>query len=70
MNTFPFMLATLCIFALGYRYYSAFIAAKVVALDERRITPAYLISTKTAITEVGKPLVRPVRLEEVRPFQE
>jgi len=42
MNTFPFMLATLCIFALGYRYYSAFIAAKVVALDDRRITPAYL----------------------------
>ena len=42
MNTFPVMLATLCIFALGYRYYSAFIAAKVVVLDDRRITPAYL----------------------------
>jgi carbon starvation protein len=40
MNTFPVMLATLCIFALGYRYYSAFIAAKVVVLDDRRITPA------------------------------
>ena len=42
MNTFPVMLATLCIFALGYRYYSAFIAAKVVVLDDRRVTPAHL----------------------------
>src|SRR5271157_782674 len=41
MNTFPIMLATLCVFALGYRYYSAFIAAKVLALDDRRITPAH-----------------------------
>jgi carbon starvation protein len=42
MNTFPIMLATLCIFALGYRYYSAFIAAKVLVLDDRRVTPAHL----------------------------
>ena len=42
MNTFPIMLTTLCIFALGYRYYSAFIAAKVLVLDDRRIAPAHL----------------------------
>src|SRR5271166_4585314 len=41
MNTFPIMLGTLCVFALGYRYYSAFIAAKVLALDDRRTTPAH-----------------------------
>src|SRR5271157_2785323 len=41
MNTFPIMLATLCVFALGYRYYSAFIAAKVLVLDDRRTTPAH-----------------------------
>lgn len=41
MNTFPVMLATLCIFALGYRYYSAFIAAKALVLDDRRVTPAH-----------------------------
>ena len=41
MNTFPIMLGTLCVFALGYRYYSAFIAAKVLALDDRRVTPAH-----------------------------
>src|SRR5450755_1692833 len=41
MNTFPVLLGALCIYALGYRYYSAFIAAKALALDDRRITPAH-----------------------------
>ena len=41
MNTFPILLATLCVFALGYRYYSAFLAAKVLVLDDRRTTPAH-----------------------------
>jgi len=41
MNTFPIMLATLCVFAAGYRYYSAFIAAKALVLDDRRTTPAH-----------------------------
>jgi carbon starvation protein len=41
MNTFPILLAALCVYALGYRYYSAFIAAKALALDDRRVTPAH-----------------------------
>lgn len=41
MNTFPVMFGALCVFAIGYRYYSAFIAAKALALDDRRITPAH-----------------------------
>jgi carbon starvation protein len=41
MNTFPILLGTLCVFAIGYRYYSAFIAAKVLVLDDRRTTPAH-----------------------------
>jgi len=41
MNTFPILLGTLCVFALAYRYYSAFIAAKVLVLDDRRVTPAH-----------------------------
>jgi len=41
MNTFPAILAALCVYAIGYRYYSAFIAAKVLALDDRRTTPAH-----------------------------
>jgi carbon starvation protein len=41
MNTFPIMLGALCVYALAYRYYSAFIAAKAMVLDDRRITPAH-----------------------------
>jgi carbon starvation protein len=42
VNTFPIMLGTLCVFALAYRYYSAFIAAKVLTLDDRRTTPSHV----------------------------
>src|SRR6266508_4199307 len=42
MNTLPILLGALCVYALAYRYYSAFIAAKAVALDDRRITPGNL----------------------------
>ena len=41
MNTFPVILGALCVYAIAYRYYSAFIAAKVLALDDRRTTPAH-----------------------------
>jgi carbon starvation protein len=42
MNTFPIMLGALCVYAIAYRYYSAFIAAKALALDDRRPTPAHV----------------------------
>jgi carbon starvation protein len=42
MNTFPIMLGVLCVLALGYRYYSAFIAAKALVLDDRRPTPGHV----------------------------
>ena len=41
MNTFPVLLGALCVYALAYRYYSAFIAAKALSLDDRRTTPAH-----------------------------
>jgi hypothetical protein len=41
MNTFPVLLGALCIYALAYRFYSAFIAAKALSLDDRRTTPAH-----------------------------
>src|SRR5688572_18536569 len=33
------LLAALCTYAIGYRFYSKWIAAKVLALDDRRATP-------------------------------
>ena len=44
MNTLPLLIAILCFFAIGYRYYSAFIAAKVLALDDSRVTPAHRLN--------------------------
>jgi carbon starvation protein len=40
MTALPLMLAALGFVAIGYRYYSAFIAARVLALDDSRPTPA------------------------------
>jgi carbon starvation protein len=40
MNALPIILGTLAVIAIAYRYYSAFIAAKVMALDDSRPVPA------------------------------
>jgi len=42
MNTLPILLGALCVYALAYRYYSAYIAAKALSLDDRRTTPGHL----------------------------
>lgn len=42
MHSLPFMLGALCVLAVAYRYYSAFLAAKVVCLDPHRRTPAHV----------------------------
>src|SRR2546421_4639955 len=40
MSAMPVMIAVLCLMAIAYRYYSAFVAGKVAALDDARPTPA------------------------------
>jgi carbon starvation protein len=40
INATWFIVAAVCVFLLAYRFYSAFIAARVLALDETRATPA------------------------------
>lgn len=40
INALWLVVAAVCSYALGYRFYSAFIAAKVLALDGLRATPA------------------------------
>jgi carbon starvation protein len=41
MHAAPWMLGALAVLAIAYRYYSAFLAAKVMVLDDLRITPAH-----------------------------
>src|SRR3954470_23597536 len=40
MHAMPVMIVVLCLMAIAYRYYSAFLAAKVAVLDATRATPA------------------------------
>ncbi len=40
VNSLWLLAAAVCVYALGYRFYSAFIAAKVLVLDASRATPA------------------------------
>src|SRR5579862_5698627 len=40
VNSIWLIVAAVCTYLLGYRFYGAFIAAKVMALDNRRATPA------------------------------
>src|ERR1041385_6693394 len=40
MNALPMIVGALCVMAIAYRYYSAFIAAKVLALDDSRPVPS------------------------------
>src|SRR5262245_50513714 len=41
LHAMPVMLLVLLCLAIAYRYYSAFLAAKVAALDDSRVTPAH-----------------------------
>src|SRR5271165_27036 len=40
INALWLVVAATCCYALGYRFYSKFIAVKILALDDRRATPA------------------------------
>jgi carbon starvation protein len=44
VHALPLMIGVLCIFAIAYRYYSAFLAAKVAVLDDTRVTPAHRLN--------------------------
>jgi carbon starvation protein len=40
----PWMLGALAVLAIAYRYYSAFLAARVLCLDDARVTPAHTLA--------------------------
>ena len=48
------MLLALAILALGYRYYSAFLAAKVLCLDDARVTPSHTKNDGVNFHPTGK----------------
>jgi carbon starvation protein len=42
LRAMPLLLIVLCVLAIAYRFYSAFLAARVAVLDDSRPTPAHL----------------------------
>ncbi|MEO5968726.1 MAG: carbon starvation CstA family protein, partial [Bdellovibrionia bacterium] len=44
MRALPFIVVALCVLVIAYRYYSAFLAAKVLSLDDSITTPAHRLS--------------------------
>ena len=54
MNSVFIIVVALLVVALGYRYYSAFIAAKILALDDRRTTPAHTMKDGTNYDPTNK----------------
>jgi carbon starvation protein len=44
MHALPLMIAAVCVVAIAYRFYGAFVAAKVLALDDTRVTPAHRLT--------------------------
>src|SRR5262245_18477728 len=43
-HAMPLIILVLSCLAIAYRYYSAFLAAKVAALDDSRVTPAHRLN--------------------------
>jgi carbon starvation protein len=44
MSALWLLVLAICLLTAGYRYYSAFLAARVLALDDSRITPAHRLN--------------------------
>ena len=54
MNAMPLVIAALAFFALAYRFYFGFIAAKVLTLDDKRATPSTLLYDKQNYVPMNK----------------
>ena len=54
VHAMPLMLGVLAVLAVAYRYYSAFLAARVAALDDSVVTPAHTKSDGQNFHPTGK----------------
>jgi carbon starvation protein CstA len=49
MNAMPLVLGALAVFALAYRFYFSFITARVLALDDNRLTPSTVFDSNISL---------------------
>lgn len=54
INAVPILIAVLCIYAIAYRFYSAFLAARVMVLDDQRLTPAHQFNDGANFTPTNR----------------
>lgn len=54
INAVPILIVVLCLYAIAYRFYSAFLAAKVMVLDDARITPAHRFNDGANFTPTNR----------------
>ncbi|GFK93195.1 Carbon starvation protein A [Fundidesulfovibrio magnetotacticus] len=54
MNALTLVFASLCLFAIGYRFYGLFIARKVLGANEARLTPAIKMADGVDYVETNK----------------
>jgi carbon starvation protein len=47
VNSIWLVIAAACTYLVGYRFYAVFIAARAMALDDRRATPLTVCGTAT-----------------------
>jgi hypothetical protein len=59
LNSVYVLLAALCSYAIGYRFYSKWVAARVLTLNDRRATPC-------EVQEDGKDYVKTNKVDRVR----
>ena len=57
INSVWFIAAAICVYAIGYRFYSAFIATKVLMLDASRATPAERLNDNRDFVPTNKWIV-------------
>jgi carbon starvation protein len=57
INALWFITAALCVYAIGYRFYAAWIAATVLMVDETRATPAERLENGTDFVPTNKWIV-------------
>ncbi|MBI2251185.1 MAG: carbon starvation protein A [Armatimonadetes bacterium] len=57
MNSLVILIGALCIFALAYRYYAAFLSAKVACLNDQNITPAFKLKDGRDYVPLNKLIV-------------
>ncbi len=54
MTALPVMLGAICVLTIAYRFYSGFLAAKVLTLDDERLTPARRLTDGRDFVPMGR----------------